>query len=128
MEPPSVASLSVSYDGPSSFEERILKSPVVARVRLDSATSTVESATIFDGSTKYIALLEFSFRVLEYLKGQPPAGSRGSGASDIVAVWESRPIFDTRQQAEAALPTVVAARDVQWDGHWNIRRGVCMHY
>ena len=41
VEPPSVASLSVTYDGPSSIEERILKSPVIARVRLDSATSTV---------------------------------------------------------------------------------------
>ena len=109
VEPPSVASLSVTYDGPSSIEERILKSPVIARVRLDSATSTVESATSFDGSTKYIALLEFSFSVLEYLKG--------SGGSDIVAVWESRPVFDTRREAEAALPGVVAARDVQWDGH-----------
>ena len=109
VEPPSVASLSVTYDGPSSIEERILKSPVIARVRLNSVTSTVESATIFDGSTKYIALLEFSFSVLEYLKG--------SGASDIVAIWESRPIFDTRREAEAALPAVVAARDVQWDGH-----------
>ena len=109
VEPPSVASLSVSYDGPTALEERIFKSPVIARVRLNSVTSTVESATIFDGSTKYIALLEFSFSVLEYLKG--------SGASDIVAIWESRPIFDTRREAEAALPAVVAARDVQWDGH-----------
>ena len=109
VEPPSVASLSVTYDGPTALEERIFKSPVIARVRLNSVTSTVESATIFDGSTKYIALLEFSFSVLEYLKG--------SGASDIVAIWESRPIFDTRREAEAALPAVVAARDVQWDGH-----------
>ena len=109
VEPPSVASLSVTYDGPSSIEERILKSPVIARVRLDSATSTVESATAPDGSTKYIALLEFSFSVLEYLKG--------SGGSDIVAIWESRPVFDTRREAEAELPAVVAARDVQWDGH-----------
>ena len=97
----------VAYDGPSSLEERILASPVIARVRLDSATSTVESATAFDGSTKYIALLEFSFSVLEYLKG--------SGVDDIVAVWESRPIYDARQEAEAALPAIAAARDTRWD-------------
>ena len=95
------------YTGPTSLEERILASPVIARVQLDSANSTVESATAFDGSTKYIALLEFSFSVEEYLKG--------SGADDIVAVWESRPIYDARQEAEDALPAIAAARDTQWD-------------
>ena len=103
---PSAGSM-IAYDGPSSLEERILKSPVIARVRLDSATSTVESGTIFDGSTKYMVILEFSFSVLEYLKG--------SGANDIVAVWDADPVFDTRQEAEAALPAIVAARDTQWD-------------
>ena len=101
------AGSAIAYDGPSSLEERILKSPVIARVRLDSVTSAAESGTIFDGSTKYIAILEFRFSVLEYLKG--------SGANDIVAVWDADPVFDTRQEAEAALPAIVAARDTQWD-------------
>ena len=95
------------YDGPTSLEERILASQVIARVQLDSTASTVESAVIYDGSTKYIALLEFSFSVEEYLKG--------SGADDIVAVWESSPIYDTRQEADAELPAIAAARDAQWD-------------
>ena len=107
--PAAVATLSVGYDGPSSLESRTLASPVIARVRLSSAISTVESATAFDGATKYIALLEFSFNVQEYLKG--------SGANDIVAVWESRPVFDTRQEADAALPAIASARDTQWDDH-----------
>ena len=102
-----LSSAPVLYTGPTSLEERVLASPVIARVQLDSATSTAESATAFDGSTKHIALLEFSFSVLEYLKG--------SGADDIVAVWESRPIYDARQEAEAALPAIVVARDTQWD-------------
>ena len=55
---PAVQSM-IAYDGPTSLEERILKSPVIARVRLDSTTSTVESATIYDGSTKYIVLLDW---------------------------------------------------------------------
>ena len=90
---------------PTSLEERILASAVIVRVRLDSATSTVESGTTYRGM-KYLATLEFSFSVLEYLKG--------SGADDIVAVWAA-PFFDTRQEAEDALPAVVAARDTQWD-------------
>ena len=105
---PSMAPSSPNYLGPSSLESRILASPVIARVRLDSATSTVEYGTTYRGM-KYIALLEFSFSVLEYLKG--------SGASDIVAVWAAAPFFDTRQEAEAALPAIAAARDIRWDDH-----------
>ncbi len=97
------------YDGPTSLEERIFASPVIARVRLDSTATTVESATIYDGSTKYIPLLEFSFSVEEYLKG--------SGADDIVAVWATAPFFDTQEEAANALPAIVAARDAQWDDH-----------
>ncbi len=106
-EAPTVTVAPIGYRGPTSLEERVFASPVIARVRLDSTASTVESATIFDGSTKYIGLLEFSFSVQEYLKG--------SGADNIVAVWESSPIFDTQQEAEDALPAIAAARDPQWD-------------
>ena len=102
-----VVAASVAYDGPRSMEQRIIDSPVIVRVRLNSVSSTVESAVIFDGSTKYIALLEFNFRVQEYLKG--------SGADDIVAVWAAAPLFETRQEAEDALPSIAAARDSQWD-------------
>ena len=98
----------VAYDGPTSLEERIFASPVIARVRLDSVSSAAESGTTYQG-TKYIALLEFSFSVEEYLKG--------SGAEDIVAVWAAAPFFDTQEEAEDALPAIVAARDAQWDDH-----------
>ena len=94
------------YLGPSSLEERVLAYPVIARVRLDSTTSTVESGSTYEGQ-KYLVLLEFNFSVQEYLKG--------SGATNIVAVWAAAPFFDTRQEAEAALPDIVAIRDNQWD-------------
>ena len=45
----------IAYLGPTSLEERVLVSPVIARVRLDSATSTVESGPTYRGM-KYIAL------------------------------------------------------------------------
>ena len=95
----------VAYDGPASLEERIFASPVIARVRFDSVSSVAESGNTYQGE-KYLALLEFSFSVQEYLKG--------SGADDIVAVWAA-PYFDTRQEAEDALPAIAAARDAQWD-------------
>ena len=106
-----LSSVPVFYTGPSSLEERIFASPVIARVQLNSATSTVELGTTYQG-TKYIALLEFSFSVQEYLKG--------SGADDIVAVWAAAPFFDTQQEAEDALPAIAAARDAQWDAHESI--------
>ena len=96
----------IIYLGSTSLEERILAYPVIARVRLDSTTSTVESGSTYEGQ-KYLALLEFNFSVQQYLKG--------SGATNIVAVWAAAPLFDTRQEAENALPDIVAARDNQWD-------------
>ncbi len=96
----------VPYDGPTSLEERIFASPVIARVRLDSVSSAAESGNTYQG-TKYLALLEFSFSVEEYLKG--------SGANDIVAVWAAAPFFNTEKEAEDALPAIADARDTQWD-------------
>ena len=104
--PPSGMVAPISYLGPSSLESRILKSPVIARVRLDSVSTTAESGPTYQGM-EYSALLEFSFSVQEYLKG--------GGADDIVAVWAAEPLFDGRQEAEAALPAIAAARDTQWD-------------
>ena len=100
------APMSIGYLGPSSLEKRILSSPVIAKVRLNSASSTIEFGTVAQGM-KYMVLLEFSFSVLEYLKG--------TGASEIVAVWDADPVFDTHQEAEAALPAISAARDTRWD-------------
>ena len=96
----------VSYLGPRSLEERVFESLVIARVRLDSVSLTTELGTTYEGM-KYLALLEFSFRVQEYLKG--------NGADDIVSVWAAAPFFDTEEEAEDALPAIVAARDSQWD-------------
>ena len=94
-----------AYLGATSLESRILASPVIARVRLDSIASTTELGTTYRGM-KHLTLLEFSFSVLEYLKGD----------DDIVAVW-GHSSFDTLPEAEDALPAIAAARDAQWDNH-----------
>ena len=101
------ASSPLLYEGPRSIEERTLKSPVIARVRLDSVSSTTEPGPTYQG-VKHIALLEFNFSVLEYVKG--------NGADDIVAVWAAES-FDTQHEAEDALPAFAAARDARWDTH-----------
>ena len=97
-----------AYYGATSLEQRILASPVIARVRLDSVSSTAEFGNTYQGA-KYLGLLEFNFSVLGYLKG--------SGADDVVAVWQAAPFFDTQQEAEDALPAIAAARDASWDDH-----------
>ena len=79
---------------------------MIARVSLDSVSSSVESGPTYQGM-KYFALLEFNFSVLEYLKG--------SGADDIVAVWDAAPFFNTQQEAEDALPSIAAARNDKRD-------------
>ena len=102
-----VSGAPMRYEGPTSFETRIFKSPVIARVRLDSVSLTTEPGPTYRG-VKHIALLEFNFSVLEYVKG--------NGADDIVAVWAAES-FDTQQEAEDALPAFAAARDARWDTH-----------
>ena len=101
-----MAQSSSIYLGPSSLEERILESPVIARVQLDSVSSAVECGPTYRGM-KYIATLMFSFSVLEYLKG--------SGADDIAAVWNAGQLFDSHQEAQASLQSIAAARDTRWD-------------
>ena len=86
---------SAFYFGPTTLDQRILESSVIVRARLRSATSTVVSRNTYLGM-KYFARLEFNFSAVEYLKG--------SGGTNIVAVWDAAPRFDTRQEAEAALP------------------------
>ncbi len=103
-----ISAAPVGYDGPTSLEERIFASPVIARVRLDSVSSTTELGTTYEGM-KYSALLEFNFSVQEYLKG--------SGADNIVAVWAAAPFFDTAEESQDALPAIATARDSQWDDH-----------
>ena len=89
--------------GPTSLEERLLLSDVVARVRLISADGRA-----LDGTNSYTAVLEFRFRVLEYLKG--------SGGAEVVAVTIDEDRYDTASAARAAVPGMVAARDTRWDG------------
>ena len=87
--------------GPTSLEERILLSDVVARVNLVSA----EGRTVAD-TNGYVAIVEFRFRVLEYLKG--------SGGGEIVAVV-IHGYTSTEAGARDIASDGAAARDTRWD-------------
>ena len=105
--PPTAALALNPYFGEQSIEERIAYADIVVKARLATTTSEVITATIENWSGNYFVAVRFHLAVSEYLKG--------SGASSITAtaVWWNA--FNTRQEAEAASPSVVARRDTAWD-------------
>ena len=105
--PPTAALAPNPYFGEQSIEERISWADIVVKARLATTTSEVITATIENWSGNYFVTVKFHLTVSEYLKG--------SGASSITAtaVWWNA--FNTRQEAEAAAPGVVASRDTTWD-------------
>ena len=100
----------VAYDGPTSLEERMVRSDVIARVKLVSVAQVVEEAADWpnEGETSYIGALEYTFKVLEYLKG--------SGGSELVAVAvDLIDNYATEAEAAAGAEDFLGARDARWD-------------
>lgn len=99
----------VPYFGEESIEERIINADAVVTARLDRMTADVVTVTgDYEGwAGKYFVALKFHVIVSEYL--------RGSGGENITALTIQGDSFDTRQEAEAALPGIAASRDTRWD-------------
>ena len=96
------------YIGGLSKEELILESEAIVRASLLSvSTSTEASAGSWWRHAGWEALLEFRFRVHEYLKG--------SGPNEITAVVAEEWVHGTEAEAQAALPALLAAYDRRWD-------------
>ena len=109
-QPPAPHSPYRSNSDPLSLEERIVASDVIARVRLRSASSTVDAASWILGSsaTASVAVLEFKFQTLEYLKG--------TGRNELlVFVVSSGHQNYTEAQARGDLAALIAERDTRWD-------------
>ena len=85
----------IDYHGPMSLEERIVLAEVIARVKLRSVAQTVEPRLADDGREQYVGALEFTFDVLEYLKG--------SGGSQLVGIVDD---FDVRFQTRLGASTL----------------------
>ena len=98
------------FQGEISLEEMVAYHPTIVKARLDSITSGTGQFLDSDWPSsygRYFIVLKFNLTVVEYLKGTGPA--------NIVAVWISHSIFGTNAEAEAAVPTELAARDDRWD-------------
>ena len=97
----------VPYKGGSSQAEIILAVDTIARVELVStSTSIAEMAPDSSGDIPWAALLEFRFRVLEYLKG--------SGPNEIVAVVTDDSYY-SKEEARAVLQWMADYHDSRWD-------------
>ncbi len=105
--PPTAGSPPHPYFGEQSIEERIANADTIVKARLATTTSEVITATIENWSGDYFVTVKFHLGVSEYLKG--------SGTSSITATAVRWNAFNTRQEAEAAAPGVVARRDTTSD-------------
>ena len=95
------------HDGLETMEETILKADVIARVSLVSKRPDVVQV-----DTKWFAVLEFRFRVHEYLKG--------SGSNEIGGLaWLSQ-----SQATEADARTVAAQLPDAHDSRWDNREAI----
>ena len=103
----------VPYQGQLTMEELILYSDAVARVRFNSVRQTVEEIRLgYPSSDRYDALyansLEFTFEVLEYLKGS-------GGAEVQVVVFDRDGWRHTREDVEALDEDLLPLRTTDWD-------------
>ena len=97
------------YQGSSSLEERIAESDLIVKARLRSVSSATELWDgNQDGSAGHVGALEFTFDVLEYLKG--------SGGTEVVAVVHLDQEYATSQGADEEGKRLRAEHDTRWDG------------
>ncbi len=76
--PPTHASYAPSL-GPAGLNQNVFDATVIARVRLKSTSASAERLpTRGDGTVRHQGLVQFTFKVFEYLKG--------SGGAELVAV------------------------------------------
>ena len=69
--------------------------------------TSLSSEVVADADNEHRAVLKFSLSVGEYLKG--------TGPSNIVAVWVDGRSYDTNSEANSAKEIILAERDDQWD-------------
>ena len=104
------------YYGPTTLEERIILSDVVARVKMRSVSQTTERYVHYDDAggpsvgESYEVALEFTFDALEYLKG--------SGGSTLTAFAADFDVgYETSLGASTLGRDLLSERDGRWSGH-----------
>ena len=100
-----------SFEGESTLKERISNNSIIVRASITSVAGAVDVLrnTAFPFGTH----IDFSLRVHEYLKG--------SGPDNVVAVVWAGDGYDSREGAQAYLPTLLANRNGQ---QWEDRQAI----
>ena len=91
------------YAGDSLIEEKIVEYPVIVRATVTSFSS--DTFLYPDGTFRPV--LQFNLNVREYLKG--------TGPTNIVAVWFYGRSYNTRDEADNRRAAILEERDAQWD-------------
>ena len=108
--PPPAAAIPLPEAGDLLLEEKIIRyNTIVLATMASSSSEVVLTSDISGGSVdnSYVAILKFNLTVIEYLKG--------SGPTNITALWLDGIIYATSAEAEAARAAIVQRRDTQWD-------------
>ena len=96
--------------GQIGLNERVFDAAVIARATLISTNATAENiGTDEGGSTVYRGLLEFKFRILEYLKGT------GDGELVVFVTDQLDRTYATMDLALEAAQSWERDRDTRWD-------------
>ena len=105
--PPTAGTSAPPYFGEESIEERVARRDTIVRARLNHTTSEIITTMAEEWSGKYYVALKFHLTVSEYLNG--------SGVNSITALTVQGDTYDTRKEAEDAMPGIVARRATTWD-------------
>ena len=99
-----------AWAGDSSIGLKIIESDTIVRatMALSSSEIALVSDYTYGGAYRYAPVLKFNLNVSEYLLG--------TGSSSSVAIWVHGRTYETRDEANDRLATVLAERDSQWDG------------
>ena len=108
--PPVAAAPPPPVTGDLLLEEKIIIYNTIVLATLASTSSEVVLASDpYRGGVdnRYRAILKFNLTVHEYLKG--------SGPTNITALWLDGTYYATSAEAESARAAIVQRRDTQWD-------------
>ena len=108
--PPAAAAIPLPEAGDLLLEEKIIIYNTIVQATMASTTSEVVVASdpYHSGvDNRYRTVLKFNLTVHEYLKG--------SGPTNITAIWLDGITYTTNAQAESARAAIVQSRDTQWD-------------
>ena len=112
------------FDDPPSMHGRVARSALVARVRFVSVDPVgVRDTVLRDGYTYragYVAALEYTFRVNEYLKGTGGAEITALAFGSIMPEYDGRVTHSTEAGAREKARALLAIRDNRWEGREGI--------